>query len=761
MDEAGRFARIEALLDAALELPLSEREALLEKAGAGDPALADEVRALLVATEDSAGFLEAPAEQHPRIGESGWRLGAWRLTQPIGQGGMGEVWLAERDDGRYQQQAAVKLLRHWNPDNTPRFLREQRLLSRLRHVGIAQLLDAGSAPDGRPYMVMEYVAGSPLLEHCERHALDLDARLALFSRICDAVAHAHRHAIVHCDLKPSNILVCADGRVVLLDFGIARVIESGPNADAKTTSRFLTPRYAAPEQLVGGEESTQTDVYALGLILYELLAGALPWTGMDGRASLALLQRSLAGPPQAPSRACTDPLRARRLRGDLDAIVMKALRPEPEARYAAVTAFNEDLQRFRTRHPVVARDGAWMYRLRRGLQRNWLAAGSAMLVLIALLTGMVMVIQAQRETARERDIALTEAARSKAVRDYLAHMFREAGQHAAGGAPLTAKAVLEQAASRIESSFASDPDAQAEVLKALGELNFHIDDYAAAEPLLRRWLDNEARIADPVAAADVRFTLAETLHRMGRSSEAQGLLSAAQAFWAGDAARHADVLLTSRMLQSQLERAAGNVTQAIATLERALPQRLQRSGEIHFKTAALYNNLGAAYIEAGQLEAGIGALGKAHALWQALQLDTSNDALNTLNNLAAAQFRSGNLAEAESAFAKALQLRRTAFGESAATAALIGNYARVLQKRGKVAAALPLATEAETMAVTHAGARSALAVSIRLTRAELLLAARQRNLAADVVQAIKTESGELPPALMPRLRELEANLAKE
>jgi len=610
-------------------------------------------------------------------------------------------------------------------------------------------------------MVMEHVDGATLAEHCHRHHPGLDARLELFRQVCDAVAHAHRHAIVHRDLKPSNILVRGDGRAVLLDFGIARIIDPDATAASRTQSQALTPRYAAPEQLSGGEETTQTDVYALGLLLYELLTGALPWGSLGGRAPLVWLQRSLAGPPPAPSSCCDDRAMARRLRGDLDAIVLKTLRPEPEARYASVEALSEDLARYRTLRPVRARDGAFGYRLRRGLRRYWLAASLAALVLVSLLGGLLMVLDAQRETARERDVARIEAARGKAVRDYLAHMFRDAGQHARAGTPLTARAILEQAADRVEFAFATDPVARADVLKALGELNFYIDDYAAAEPLLRRWLAGEAQVGDPVAAADVRFTLAETLHRMGRSAEAGELLAQAQAFWESDPKRHVDVLLTSRMLQSQLERAAGDVDVAIATLEAALPQRLARSGEVHFETAALYNNLGAALVQADHLEQGIAALLKAHELWGALRLDGGNDALNTLNNLAAAQFRQGDLAQAEASFAAALDIRRAVHGASAATAALIGNYARVLQEREKAGEALPLAEEAEVMALDHAGATSPLAISIRLTRAELLLALEQPRQAASLYATIQAESGDIPPPLLPRMQALAANLELE
>ncbi|MBB5206557.1 serine/threonine-protein kinase [Chiayiivirga flava] len=744
-DAALRFARIDALLDAALELPPEQREAMV-RAQCDDDALCREVIDLLRAIESSDGFLEPGADEPPADAEQ--RIGPWRLLRRLGRGGSGDVWLASRDDGRFEQHVAIKLLRHWAEDEVPRFLREQQLLARLEHPNIARLIDAGSTDGGRPYMVMEYIAGSTLTEHCRARALSVDARLALFAQVCDAVAYAHRHLVVHRDLKPQNILVRDDGRVALLDFGIARLLDGG---DARTETRGLrlTPQYAAPEQLAGEAQTTLTDVYALGLVLYELLAGRPPWTLVSGHGSMAALQRALAGPPPAPSTRALASADARRLRGDLDAIVRKALRPEPDARYPSVEALRDDIAQHLALRPVRARGDAFGYRLRRGLRRYWLAATASALVLAGLLGALAAISLAQREATRERDIAQTEARRSKAVRDYLALMFRDAGQHARDGAPLSAKQVLDQAASRVADGFSGDPAAVAELLKALGELHFYIGDYAAAEPLLQRWLTQEDAIGDPVAAADVRFTLAETLHRMGRHDEARTLLARAQAFWATDAERHADVLLVSRMLQSQLERQAGDVAGALQTLERSLPQRLARSGTDDFETAVLYTNLGAAYIQAGRFDEGIVASERAMTLWSALDLDTGNDALNTLNNLAAAYFRTDDLASAEEYFARALAVRRDAYGPSAATAALIGNYARVLQRRGRVADALVLVEEAEPMALQLSGTGSPLTAALRATRAELLLALERHDDCDAVLDAL--EAMTLPPPLQLRV----------
>ena len=751
--DAERFDRIERLIDDALKKPPAVRLAHVRAACAGDDALYAETCKLLFAIDASTGFLEPLVHARPAARDIGGTvLGPWRLLHCLGQGGAGDVWLAERADGRYEQHVAVKLLRHWHAGTAQRFEQEQAVLARLDHPGIARLIDAGSTADGQPYMVMEYIDGRSLMDHCRSHALPPSARLALFEQICDAVAYAHRHLVVHCDLKPANILVRADGRVSLLDFGIARLIDADPGDpdNPHTANLRLTPQYAAPEQLAGAPQTTQTDVYALGLLLHELLCEHSPWGELVGQGPMAMLQRAIAGPPPAPSSQASQPSLARQLHGDIDAIVSKALRPELDARYVSVEALREDIERHRTHQPVRARGDALIYRLRRGLRRYWIAASVSLLMLAVIVSGSVGVVLAQRQAERERDIAQTEAMRAKAVRDALAHMFRNAGQRAGGDTPLTAKQILSQAAIRIDEDFNDDPATAAQVLHALGELHLYINDYAGAVPLLRQWLAREASIDDPDSAADVRFALAEVLYRMGQADEAVELLHAAQVYWQANSRRHADRLLTSRMLQSQLERQRGDVALGIETLEATLPRRLRRSGERHFETAALLSNLGAAYIQAGRIEDGIDASQRAMRLWQELRLDSGNDALNTLNNLAAAYFRSDDLAQAAEHFEQALAIRREVFGPSAATAALIGNYARVLQRRDDAAAASALIDEAEPMALTHAGEASPLTLSLRITRAELLLAQDKLPEAALQLDALEAHAT-IPAALQLRI----------
>lgn len=734
-----QFDHVDRLVDAAMDQPVEEREAWLRHACADDDGLFKAASALLAAIDASSGFLEngtaTPDTPTPP------RLGPWQPERLIGRGGMGEVWLAQRCDGRFEQAVAIKLLPAFcDQADVERFLAEQRTLASLEHPGIARLVDAGVAPDQRPYMVMEYVDGLDIVDHCRRYQLPLRQRLALFHQVCAAVAFAHRHSVVHRDLKPHNIMVHRDGRVVLLDFGIARLLDANSGHLEQATRARFTPHYAAPEQLAGDTESTLTDVHALGLVLYEMLAGRSPWQALAGGSQLVQMQRMLADRPAAPSTAAEDALISpTSLRGDLDAIIGKALRPEPGGRYESVLALDEDIGRHLRHQAVIARAGALGYRLRRALRRLWLPVAVTVSVILGLTVALIMVASAQRQTERERDIARVEAARSKAVRDYLGHMFRDASQQQVGALPLTAKQVLDQAAARIGDEFASDPSTAAQVMQELGELHLYIDDYVGAEPLLRGWLELEQEVDDPAASASVRFALSETVFRMGQTDEAQALLDQAQAYWSSDPQRYVDERLTSRMLQSQLLRSQGDTQRAIAVLEQAIADTLHRHGTENFRTAALHTNLGAAYLDAGDLEAGIDRSRKALALWERLQLGSGNDALNTLNNIAAGYYRAGDLESAEQWFARAVAVRREAFGPSAATAALLNNYARVLLQTGRNDQAASLAAEASEMAASFAGERSMLALSTRLLAAEIMLTSPSRTDTVSVLSALQED----------------------
>ncbi|WP_374661815.1 protein kinase [Inhella sp.] len=395
------WQRVRALFERAHALPAPERQACVEASGESNQ-VQSEVLSLLAhvtgGAQASGTFLRQPAAGLSAGVGPGWRLGAWALVEPLGTGGMGEVWLARRADGAYEGEAAVKLLKPgWASASViERFAQERQALARLDHPHIARLFDAGLSDDGLPYFVMERVQGRAIDVACAE--LPLADRLQLFLQLADAVAHAHRHLLVHRDLKPGNVMVNTEGQVKLLDFGIAKALNpdpavSGPGDAEFTQALLFTPSHASPEQVRGEPVSTATDVYSLGVLLYQLLTGQRPY-GRGLSSPQAMAQAVLNEPPTRPSSLGADagdtprlPSRER-LRGDLDKVLLKALEKEPERRYPSVEAFAADVRAYLAGYPVSARAPTWGYRAARFVARNRLAVGLAALALLALLGGL-------------------------------------------------------------------------------------------------------------------------------------------------------------------------------------------------------------------------------------------------------------------------------------------------------------------------------------------------------------------------------------
>ncbi len=468
MTSPGQWTRIEAALDEILALPESQWAAACARIAGDDAELSEDISTLLACAVGEDPILDRPltapigATQDSHCSLSpGTLVGPYRIVAVLGRGGMGEVYRAERADGQFEQQVALKLLQLDAAEHIERFQTERQILAHLEHPGIARLHDGGLADDGRPYMIMELVDGRPLLEWCSEQRLDLAQRLKLFMAVCDAVAYAHRNLVVHRDLKPANVLVTRAGEIKLLDFGVAKLV--GANRDEQTQNAPLTPAYAAPEQLTRGAVTTATDVYALGMLLFELLSGARPWR-LTELPLVAGLEKVLLEAPPALS-AMTEqqgdaPVAPTLLRGDLDAIVAKALRKEPEHRYETVSALQADIAHSLNHEPVTARSGARLYVLGRFVRRHRLLIASGALVLFAVVAGaMGMLWQAQR--------AVHEAARTTAVKDFLVKIFRASDPRIASDRPrgqITAKELLDASADRIDKQFAADPELELELL---------------------------------------------------------------------------------------------------------------------------------------------------------------------------------------------------------------------------------------------------------------------------------------------------------
>jgi serine/threonine-protein kinase len=498
-----RWQRLSPLLDALFELDDDERERSLRLMREEDPQTADDLEALLKLETDREDFLSEPLVAPLPGPRPGIDIGPYRLERLLGEGGMGQVWLAARADGLYQRRVAVKLLRPGlvDPNLRLRFTRERQILARLAHPHIARLLDAGISGDHQPYLALEYIEGEPITDYCRARKLSLEARLDLFHQICDAVSHAHANLIVHRDLKPSNILVTPAGDVRLLDFGIAKLIDADVGAPEQTRTgvRAFTLHYAAPEQVRGEPVSTMTDVYSLGVVLYELLADAKPYRlkrqtdaeweeailqGDPTKPSAALLRHADAGEGDVPMLR----RRARNVAGDLDNIVLKALAKKPEQRYPSVEAMSLDLERYLAGKPVLARPQSVGYRLRKYVIRHRWALATSVAVSGVLAASLTIVAWQGRQ-------AVQETARAQALQDFVLGLFEGAGAAPRGDA-IDMRALLDNGIVRANQELARQPIARAEVFGIIARLRIGLGDYREAIALL----DRQASILESVGA---------------------------------------------------------------------------------------------------------------------------------------------------------------------------------------------------------------------------------------------------------------------
>ncbi len=489
------WRRISEVLEHVLDLPPESRGAELSARCAGEPVLQAQVEALLAADGHAGHLLDQTgdallrppeADQLPDTRPPGTRVGPYCLDAPVGTGGMGIVYRAHREGGGFQQEVALKLLRpgQLSEEARRRFLAERQILARLEHPGIARLVDGGVTDAAEPWFAMEFVRGGSLTAWCDRQGLGVADRLRIFLQVAEAVDYAHRNLVVHRDLKPSNILVTESGQVKLLDFGIAKLLEpshTGPGAaETRTDLRVMTPEYAAPEQVRGQVVTTATDVHALGLLLYELLAGVR--ARVLDRPSPAELERVICEvePPPPSSRAAQ---RYRReVAGDLDTVVLKAIAKEPERRYPTVGALADDLKRYLAGHPVLARRGSLAYRVTKFVRRNRPAVVAGGLVVLSLVGGVAGVVHQGR-------VAQAEAARAAAVRDFLLGLFQQADPAQALGRELTARDLLGRGVSQVDSALAQQPALRQEILAELGRLHQNLGLFPQADTLFRRALD--------------------------------------------------------------------------------------------------------------------------------------------------------------------------------------------------------------------------------------------------------------------------------
>ena len=528
------------------DLDESARGAFLRRIETEVPELHARVRALIRADQRAAqamflsgdAMLDAITEEVPAIEreQGGQRVGAWILGRVLGSGGMGQVWLARRSDGQHEGLAAIKMLRQAVADvrANEQFAQEGRILARLTHPHIAMMLDAGFDANGQRYIVLEYVDGERIDHWCDTHRLDLAARLGIFLQVCAAVAYAHAHFIVHRDLKPSNILVIEGGHAKLLDFGIAKLLESDAIGASQMTGEGLaamTPGHAAPEQITGGPITQATDVYALGVILFVLMAGRRPH-GSERSTPVQLARAVVDGEPRrlsvfdagedlsaiAAARQCSSLQLQKLLRGDLEIIAAKALKKNPVDRYASVHALADDIRRYLENRPITARADSVAYRVRKFVRRNVLAVSAAAVIGIVLLGSAIGIALAARKTAHEAQTTL-------AVKDFLFGLFNAVDPNTAKGKVVSARELLDRGRQRLESEGPIDPALKAELQGVLGRIYFQLGLYAQARELQQQAVDMLRRADDaPLLRVRTEIEMASTLRELGELDAAGSFL---------------------------------------------------------------------------------------------------------------------------------------------------------------------------------------------------------------------------------------------
>ena len=711
MSRRERWPEVKCLLEQALEIPVKDREAWLARLGA-EPALVSEVQGLLALEDQAGGFIDEPVfsfRQPAPEPDAGRRLGPWRLLRPLGTGGMGTVYLAERADGAFELTVAVKLLKIGldTEELISRFEAERHILARLIHPNIARLLDGGTGEDGRPYLVMEHVKGEPIDVYCDRRRLSTRARLELFRSVCSAVQLAHQNLVVHRDLKPANILVAADGTVKLLDFGIAKLL--APQADAQghtdlTLSRPgagpFTPRYASPEQVRCEPITTASDVYSLGVVLYELLTGHRPYrldtvapseiervvcgsvpprpstvvrrseelATRDG-GSLVLTPEAVAGMREGDVARLS-----RRLVGDLDTILLKALHKEPDRRFTSAEQLSEDIRLYLAGLPIGSRPDSFGYRAGKFVARHAFGvtvAAVGLTLLLAFAGAMTWqraeIAERSREVARERD-------RAEATKNFLLDLISQADPRRAKGREITIREALDQRASSLAKETNLDPATRADLLDALGVAYRSLGRTEEAGPILEEALALRRR-----ALGEQHVQVAESLHNLANVERQlkhldkaerltrQALAIQRQAFQKGhrDLARGLNNLASLLGEKAEAAEVAGGplLAEAEALAREGLAMKQRLFGEENSEVAVSLNTLAAILIREGRTAEAEPLLRQSIALRRKLDGPLSPGLAKAINNLAVLLANEGRLTEAETLHRESLAMRRKLYPE--------------------------------------------------------------------------------------------------
>ena len=723
--DSGRWLRASRHLDRVLDLPPDRRAACVASIRDEDPDIATDVEAMLAQHRQlsAEGFLEsAPAMKPPEASLAGVVVGSYTLASRIGHGGMGSVWLAQRSDGRYEGNVAVKLLNAAlvGRGGEERFRREGTILARLAHPHIARLIDAGVSNTGQPYLVLELVQGKHLDVYCDDAKLSIEERVRLFLDVMAAVAHAHANLIVHRDLKPANVLVTPDGQVKLLDFSIAKLIEvDNVSRLTREAGSAMTPKYAAPEQITGGTITTATDVYALGVLLYELLSGRHPCgdslkspadytkaiiENEPIRLSAAANADARTRSARAAARATTPDRLVRQLRGDLDTIVGKAIKKDPGERYGSVAEFADDLRRHVAHEPISARPDAMGYRAAKFVRRRW--QGVAALAAAVIVAG-TMIGFYTAQLATERDRARLEAEKASKLSELLTSVLTSVDPYRTPGAnEPTVRNLLDAAVHRTTTELAGQPELQSDMYNVIGRTYERLDMYQEALPILEQALEVGRR-----ALGSQNVRVAQSLNDLGVLQRELGNPAAAEPLLRESLEtrrqllgnEHPDVAITlvelARVLKDR-----GRLAESEAPTREALAIRRKVYGEEHRQTATSKSELGSLLWEQGDL-AGAEQMLRENVATSERQLGANHpnvaSSKGTLGNLLVAK---GDPKGAEALLIESVNIRKNVFGvQHIEYATPLPNLAFAIEVQGRLAEAQTLLEEALAIVAPQLG----------------------------------------------------------
>jgi serine/threonine-protein kinase len=781
---------VSALLDELLDLDDAQRAARLSHLRRENPALGEQVAEVLAHHEAARieQFLDGMAVNPAGLTDlAGHSFGGYTLERPLGQGGMGSVWLARRSDGRYEGLAAVKLLNlgSLGRDGAERLRHEANALAKLSHPNINHIIDAGVAA-GQPYLVLEYVEGEPIERWCDLQRLDVEARVRLFLQVLAAVSHAHGRLILHRDLKPSNILVKKDGTVKLLDFGIAKLLEgdgqaASPSELTRHGGAAMTPEYAAPEQLLHAEVTTATDVYALGVLLYVLLVGKHPTASPTG-TPIDRMQALVETEPERPSDAATDgyaeiaQLRgasvqqlSRLLRGDLDNIVTKALKKEPTERYATADAFASDLQHYLNHEPVSARADSRVYRMGKFVRRHRVGVTAVTLIALLLVAGIFgttwQAIEARRqraeataqarESARQRDVARFQAHRAEASSEFMSLMLEEVGP---GGRALTPIELVDRGVQLLDRRYGEDPQFAARMLLEMSRRYMDLGSTQKQAEVLTRALTIANAQGNPDLLADVECTVVRTEIDKGRYDPAEQHMRSARAALARAYQPDLTTQVDCLRAEAEIADARHDTDAAIQHLRRAQGLLEVSDATRGLPYHAVLTDLGGIYFRTSRFRETLELNEQTAAALDRNGRGGTVGRVTVAMNRASVLLRLGEVVSAEAASLDAMRRSQRLNEDKPLMPAYVVSYCIILNRLGRTDDSIARLRQASRE--LHAAGNQNWSLSADYHLARALMLAGQYDESLQLLESVRRAWSENPTANKDRLADLSRTLAE-